>query len=229
MSLARRLVAVAIIEIAFVVATRLVLHYLSWKSIEAEAIRTLLRVLTALAYWWLMKPWILSRKPDFLALVRPTFAIALLLFLSIPVLAGRYELEKHVAVVFALASIPVAVKEEFLFRGIIQNLLMEKLGAAKAIVLASAVFTAWHVGTWNPSLWVFGQIFLASVLLGLVYVRSGSILAVIVIHAVYDALFSFTPLISNPPNENWGFIPLVASVALVMYWAASGKRAALRS
>ena len=34
----------------------------------------------------------------------------------------------------ALTSIPVAVKEEFLFRGIVQNLLLEKLGSVKAIL-----------------------------------------------------------------------------------------------
>lgn len=229
MSLTRRLVIIAIVELIFVVATRLTLHYFSWKSVEAESIRTALRILTAIAYWWLMKPMILSRKPDLPALLSLPFAIGLLLFLSIPVLVGRYELEHHIAVMFALTSVPVAVKEEFLFRGIVQNLLLEKLGAAKAILLTSIVFTVWHVGTWNPSLWVFSQIFLASVLLGLLYIRSGSILLVIVIHAVYDALFSFTPLISVPLNENWGFIPLVGSVALAIYWAYSGKGKTLRS
>ncbi len=229
MSLARRLVIVAIIELVFVVATRLVLHYFSWKSVEAESIRTALRILTAIAYWWLMKPVILSRKPDLPALLKPAPAIGLLLFLSIPVLVGRYELENHVALMFALTSIPVAVKEEFLFRGIVQNLLLEKVGAAKAILLTSIVFTVWHVGTWSPSLWVFSQIFLASVLLGLIYIRSGSILAVIIIHAAYDALFSFTPLIPSPLNENWGFMPLVGAVALVVYWTFSGNGMPLRS
>lgn len=223
MSLASRLVIVAAIELVFVVATRVVLHYLSWQSIEAELIRTALRMVTALAYWWLLKSVILSQKPNLSTLSRPAAEVGLLLFFTVPVLVGQFQPSTNVAVLFALTSIAVAVKEEFLFRGIVQNVLSQRLGAVKAILLTSAVFTVWHVGTLTPTVWVFSQIFLASVLLGLVYVGSGSILAVVVIHAVYDALFSFTPLIPAPLNANWGFIPLLAAVVCVIYWAFSGK------
>jgi len=69
--------------------------------------------------------------------------MGLLLLLSIPVLVGQYELASHVAILFALTNIPVTVKEEFLFRGIVQNLLLEKLGSVNAILLTSAIFTLW--------------------------------------------------------------------------------------
>lgn len=225
MTLARRVAVVVVLEIAYVVATRVVLHYLSWKSIEAEAIRTALRLLTAGAYWYLLKPLILSRTPHVRALAQPAAVGALALFVSIPILVGRYDLESSVAVMFAVTSIPVAIKEEILFRGIIQNLLERKLHVLAAILITSAVFTVWHVGVWSFTLWTFGQIFFASVLLGLIYVRSGSLLAVIVIHAVYDALFSFTPLIASPVHENWGILPLLGSVALIYYWFSSDRNA----
>ena len=125
-------------------------------------------------------------------------------------------------------SVAVAVKEEFLFRGILQNLLARRDRPITSILLTSIVFTVWHVGVWDPTVWTFSQIFFASILLGIIYFRSGSIAAVIVLHAAYDAIFSFTPLISSPLNENWGFAPLLSAVALVIYWAYRAKGQSLR-
>jgi membrane protease YdiL (CAAX protease family) len=220
MSLRSCLVIVAVAELFFVVATRLMLYYYPWSSIEAESIRAILRIATASIYWLLLRPLILSRTPSPLTFRSPILIVGLLLFLLIPVLVGHYKLTTSVAILFAVTSIPVAVKEEFLFRGIIQNLLAEKLGLLKSVLFTSTLFTAWHIGVCEPTVWVFSQILLAGILLGIIYIRSGSILAVVVIHTTYDVLFSFTPLISVPVNENWGFAPLLASVALVSYWAS---------
>jgi len=100
----------------------------------------------------------------------------------------------------------------------------QKLGALKAIVLTSTAFTVWHIGIWDFSPWVFSQIFVASVLLGTIYICGGSMFVVVAIHAAYDALFSFTPLIPQPLPENWGFLPLLASLLVVSYWAWSSGR-----
>ncbi len=86
MKLTHRLIIVAITELVFVVATRVVLHYLPWTSVEAELMRTALRIGTALIYWRLLKPLILSRTANLPAFKGPAVLLALLLFLSIPVL-----------------------------------------------------------------------------------------------------------------------------------------------
>jgi hypothetical protein len=44
-----------------------------------------------------------------------------------------------------------------------------------------------------------------------------------VIHAVYD-FFSFTPLLAAPFSENFGFIPMLLSLALIVYWVSGVKR-----
>lgn len=219
MSLKHCLFIVAVLELSFVVATRVVLHHFPWSSVEAESIRTVLRLATATAYWGLLRSLILSRIPSQAVIRSPLLAMGLLLFLSIPVLVGHYQLPAPVAILFAVASLPVAIKEEFLFRGIIQNLLAQKMGVYKGVLATSVIFTAWHLGVWEFTPWVVAQIFFASILLGLVYVRSGSITFVIAIHAIYDALFSFSPLVSSPLSPNWGFLPLLTAVALVVYWA----------
>jgi membrane protease YdiL (CAAX protease family) len=220
MSLTRRLLLVAAIELVYMAGTRAAIHYFSWKSIEAESIRTALRLGSALAYWWLLKPVILSRKPDLSSLRRPSLLIALLAFLSVPVLIGSDKMGP-LAILFAISAIPVGVKEELLFRGIVQNLLAEKLGAVKAILLTSVVFTVWHVGVWAFQPFVYAQIFLAGIFLGVVYLRSGSLLLVIAIHALFDALYSLSPILPTPINQHWGYVPLAAAVLLAIYWASS--------
>ena len=219
MSTTRRFAIVIVAELLFVVATRLVLHYFPWSSIEAESIRSVLRIATIGIYWWLFRSLILSRTPSLPALWSAPLLFGLLLFLSIPILVGHYQLAPSATLLFAIASVPVAVKEEFLFCGIVQNLLAQKYGSLKAVLSTSVIVTAWHIGVWEPTVWVFSQIFFSSILIGIIYIYSGSIVTVIAIHAIYDALFSFTPLISSPLQETWGFVPLIASVALVAYWA----------
>lgn len=216
--LQRNLLIVLLAEMAFVVATRVTIHYLPWTSFEAEAIRTTLRIATAGLYWWLMKPVILSRQTDAASLQQPLLWLALAVLMVIPVLVGKYDLTQNVALMFAVTSIFVAVKEEFLFRGIMQNLLGRKLGDWRAILITSVIFTLWHVGVWELSAWMLGEIFFASMIIGLVYVRSGSMLLVIAVHAIYDAIYSFTPLMAPPFAENWGFVPMLAALGLVLYW-----------
>jgi membrane protease YdiL (CAAX protease family) len=223
MNLTNRLLLIFIVETIYWVGSRVAIHLFDWTSFEAELIRTALRIATAIIYWQLMKPVILS-KTAVLNNARDTVLITgLLLFLSIPLLVGNSGLQPYNALLFAITSFPVAIKEEFLFRGIVQNLLEKKFGAMYAIVITSSLFTVWHFGVVPNSVWEFSQIFFAGILLGLVYVRTGSILMVIVLHGVYDAIFSVTPLLSSPLDENLGFVPLLAAVGFVYFWACFGK------
>jgi len=228
MNLRHCLVIIAATELFSMGIARLMLNFYEPMSFEVESIRTALRIATALICWWLLRPLILSRTTNPSTFRSPLLIVGLFLFLLIPAVVGHYNLSPPLAIFFAVASVPVAVKEGFLFRGIVQNLLAEKFGFVKSVLFTSTLFTAWHIGVWEPTLWTFSQIFLASILLGVVYVHSGSILAVIVIHAVYDALFSFTPLLSAPLNANWGFVPLLASVSLVSFWALHGAHGLTR-
>lgn len=226
MSLVQRIIVVSLLELAYIVIRRVVLHYHAWPSFEAEAISTAVRLITAGIDWHLFRSLINSRSANQSALRSPWLVLSLFLFLAIPVLVGRYTLSAPVALMFACTSLFVAIKEEFLFRGILQNLLDQKLGSLKAIFLTSIAFTVWHIGVWDFTVWVVGQIFFASVLLGVVYVYGGSIVAVIAIHTVYDAIFSFTPLVPQPLPENWGFLPLLAAMFALTYWARGQKLAA---
>jgi membrane protease YdiL (CAAX protease family) len=225
MSVAHRLYIVFVLEIVYFVGRRVSLHLFPWSSFEAEAIDSAMRLITASVYWYLFRSLIASGTVNQSALRSPLLAVGLLSFMCIPVLVGHYALSPPVAWMFAATSFFVAIKEEFLFRGIVQNLLTQRLGPSKAILSTSVAFTLSHVGVPEFTLWVFSQIFVASVILGTVYIYGGSIFVVVAIHAVYDAIFSFTPLIAQPLPQNLGFLPLLAALLVVLCWARSSKRA----
>lgn len=79
-------------------------------------------------------------------------------------------------------SICAGLGEEVLFRGGLQTLIAQAAPIWLAIVLAAAVFAAIHLAKPIVSL----LILLIGVLFGVAYTWSGSLLAVIIGHAVYD-------------------------------------------
>jgi len=224
MTFTRLLIIIGICELIFLVSTRLVLYYFPWWSVEAESIRTVLRIATAALYWRLFRTLIQSRTSDISALRSPFLITALFLCFLTPILTGYYQLPNSTATLFALTSVAVGIKEEFLFRGIIQNILTSKFGILKSVTLTSTIFTATHIGVVTPTPWIFAEIFLMSILLGFIYIYSGSIAAVIVIHSTYDAILSFTPLLPITNHEIWGFILLLSSVLMVVFWSQDRRK-----
>lgn len=106
---------------------------------------------------------------------------------------------KVVAVFSAVVAAPLV--EELFFRGLLQRLVHRLTGLpVLAIVVASLAFMAIHSPwTTQPS------IFVLSVFLGWVYFRSGSILAPIAMHALFNAIqfalfFTLFPQESVPPT-----------------------------
>ena len=79
-------------------------------------------------------------------------------------------------------SLGAGIGEEALFRGGVQTLAGDYVGAPLAIVIASAIFAAIHFA--KPLVAVL--IFLIGVVFGVVYWQTGSLLAVMVGHALYD-------------------------------------------
>ncbi len=79
-------------------------------------------------------------------------------------------------------SVCAGVSEEALFRAGLQTLLTDYLGPAAAIAISSLVFALIHLA--KPA--VAGIIFAIGVLFGVVYFYTGSLLTVILAHALYD-------------------------------------------
>ena len=81
-----------------------------------------------------------------------------------------------------LVSIGAGVGEEALFRGGVQTLVSDEVGPAGGIVIAAALFAGAHFG--KPL--IMALIFLIGALFGVVYAVTGSLLTVMIAHAVYD-------------------------------------------
>jgi len=87
----------------------------------------------------------------------------------------------------------VPLVEEFLFRGLVQNYLVNRVGSVGAIILTSILFALFHYsalqGATNIELMV--GLFFYSYFIGLFYMREGSLWTPIAMHALFNALTIF--------------------------------------
>jgi len=84
----------------------------------------------------------------------------------------------------------IAVPEELLFRGLIQNLLQRVLPATSALLVAALIFGASHLNNRPTPDWRY--VFLASiagVLYGRAYRSSGGLMAACLVHAAVDTVW----------------------------------------
>ena len=86
--------------------------------------------------------------------------------------------------------------EEALFRGILQESLTNKYGALRGILIASAVFGVVHV---IPQQVV--NAFFVGLILGYIYYKTRSLIPVIVIHCINNAVSSFTWVLNGGKVE----------------------------
>ncbi len=75
------------------------------------------------------------------------------------------------------------VMEETLFRGLIQGSVYERDGAAKSILLSALLFGVFHM---IPQQVI--NAFLVGIILGYIYFRTGSLLTVIILHALNNGI-----------------------------------------
>ena len=196
--------------------TRLVVARFPAFSIDAELIRTVLRLAAVLLYLRVV-PDLFSLKYSGTGLREPALLLSFLLFLSVPLLVSDASFLPPIArAVYALTSIAVALKEEISYRALIQNLLARRWGSFTAIPVASLLFLASHVGV-IPLFWAaYAQVAVAGLLLGIVYARTQNLWLVICLHTVYDAVWSLTPVFSPPFPYSVGILVLIASSLLAM-------------
>lgn len=116
------------------------------------------------------------------------------------------------------------VVEEMIFRGVIFNGFQKNYSPVGAIFFSALLFALFHL---NP--WQLGPTFLLGLLLGFVRLRTGSLLATIVIHALHNGMV-FLSVYYHETYEKMGwlqpgkmqnyvlhFFILAAGVALTFY------------
>lgn len=114
-------------------------------------------------------------------------------FINFPHLPSSINIVE-LLLVFIGIYITIAIPEEFVFRGVIYNLLSKKYGDKVAIILSSIIFGLTH---WNNVSLVIHKIIyvllasLAGIIYCLAYKRSNSIMASALTHTLVDFVWRF--------------------------------------
>ena len=219
---------ILIVEVTFMVLTRVILAQSHGSLLGAELLRTILRIAAVLVYLALIPELINFKTPaNAGASARhPAMLLAITLFMaaSFFVVSNWGTTPSATRWVFALTSIPVGLKEEITFRALIQNLLAKRFGTPIAVAMATALFVLSHVGVIAPGFTSYAQVALPGLFLGVVYARTQNLWLVIVLHAAFDmpTCIPFTLVLEHKP-ETLLFL-LSASLALVWGWTVYSRQ-----
>jgi membrane protease YdiL (CAAX protease family) len=195
------------LELAYMGFTRTWLRDHTVFGIERELWVTACRIATLVAYWLLFHSVIRERVPTSAKLGTPWLLLGLAPMFAVPLLFhGGLPADPGARVVYALTSVVVAAREEILYRGVLLNLMARALSPWRALVLSSSVFVVYHYGAQPLTPSGVVELFSWSCVLGIVYLRQGSLIPVIVIHALYDAAWSLPPFVVL---NDWWRIPLL--------------------
>ncbi len=133
---------------------------------------------------------------EFLVYLFSPFVAVVALDLSMPTVF--FQDISMLPLTFAFMTLVVGVSEEWLFRGFIQRILSEKFTNGVAITIQALLFGLWHI-VWHISpegvdiVGMFAHVifsFIWGVLVGIIFIKTGSLLAPILIHGLWDTVVS---------------------------------------
>jgi membrane protease YdiL (CAAX protease family) len=158
-----------------------------------ESKRRRFRSLTLSPFQW---KWGLGAAIAFVLIIQSSFVLTfrLIEFPSAQFTADYKILDKmplgSAWVILIMSSIVAGICEETGYRGYLQVPLEKKYGSAIAIIISSIIFTLIHLNkTWATP--IVPHIFFASVLLGILAYKSGSLLPGIIGHSILD-IFNYS-------------------------------------
>jgi membrane protease YdiL (CAAX protease family) len=166
--------------------------FLQLSDIEKEMIRTVFRGFSIV--FILLTLWRFKSLPSFSFSLRTSKNVIILIavmfmYLSIIYRPPKLGLSQHLT--FALTTIFVAIREEFVYRYVVQNWLVERLFPKVAmiipIIIGNFVFVLYHLGA--QPLYSFLNIFIMGIFMSYIYHLSGrNIIIAIVCHLVVDLI-----------------------------------------
>jgi membrane protease YdiL (CAAX protease family) len=201
-------------ELAYVAAVRILLRKFTGTEIQLELFWTGIRIVSLVCLAFLFSR-VAQRTPGQLTPISPGMFSSMGVFI-IPVFVGDMGLHGDTRYVFAATSVVVGLREELAYRGLLQTLITRRLGISPALAISNIAFIAYHFGVQPFTLsWVL-QSFILGLIFGYRYHITGSILFISFLHAGYDAIYSFTPILSRPGPDYVGvLICLLVFVALL--------------
>ena len=203
-----------VFELAYLAVARTFTHTYTGDEISKELIWSVIRVVSAGMMFWLWRQ-TRSTNPGATSKITPLSLLACGMFLA-PVLAGNENLGRPLSWIFAATSLVVGLREELAYRAILQTQLRGRFGILPALLVSNVFFVLYHLGAqaFTPlNIW---QMFAAGMIIGLAYEASGSLLLAVALHAIYDAIYCFTPLLGTPLPEIAGSIVLAVTLLALL-------------
>jgi membrane protease YdiL (CAAX protease family) len=112
-----------------------------------------------------------------------------------------------------------AVCEEILFRGVLLPALLTRQGATAAILVSAGLFASLHIAPTSDggvTLYQVPQALLVGIALGVLRVRSGSLLPGLLAHTLYNATtFALVMLADSDPSVGWSVAMLLLGAAVL--------------
>ena len=109
-------------------------------------------------------------------------------------------------------------RQDGIHRTLTINLLQPRVGLLGAVVLSTTPFLVYHYGELPVAPLPIIEVVCMSLLLGIVYAQSGSLLFVIALHSLYDGIWFFGPYVATPLLDVWRPLFLFTGLGLVLMW-----------
>ncbi|MBM3217412.1 MAG: CPBP family intramembrane metalloprotease [Candidatus Rokubacteria bacterium] len=216
-----RVAAAVAVEVGYAVITRAWLRHVGG-PVASEFAVTAVRLMTIPIHWALFRDVVRSRAPRVVPTRHPLFVVGvalLLLAAAVPEQPSPPKWSWQYAVVFVLTSIVIGVREELVYRGILQNLLERRLGWMSAVVVSNATFVIYHYGMFELTPPRVATILLVGGALGLVYSRTGSLGLPMAIHGAYDSVLAVQRIAPRVVSPRFATILQLAALGVLVLWA----------
>jgi membrane protease YdiL (CAAX protease family) len=177
-------------ELVFLAGRTWLLHQ-SYHAIVEELAWTAWRLPFLGLYYWLFRGYLAPRAEQRGMPRHPLLAVSLLLTLAGVGFHDPRVLEYQL--VLAATTPIIGLREELIYRVILQGYLERSMPPLRAILLSNVVFTAYHFGSQPMNAVSVTGIFAAGVILGAVYHRTRNLWLVAALHAGIDVAYAFAP------------------------------------
>ncbi len=195
-------------------------------ALKGELLRTLIRSISLVIYAYIYNG---NRKKQHQAgegnhrSDKKVIFLSIVIMMLFPLLFLRAGFTGALRIIWILSSFIVGFREELFYRGLLQNKISEKYPLLPALISTSIIFTVYHVvyfigGQWIPLI----QVFIWSLFIGIIYIKTGNIVVVSFVHGMYDAIPFITPFQISGIPYFYGLI-FVAISTLMLFPLVKSK------
>ncbi len=178
---------------------------------NGEINRSIIRFISLIIYLYFFKTINKNNSKSHINITNVLFiSLSLVLLMLYPLLFQKSNFSGLLSFIWFASSFIVGFREEIFYRGFVQYNINKSKGIILSIILTSLIFTLYHVIFFIWGQWItLVQIFIWSLVIGIIYYKTKSIVFVSLIHGVYDAIPFVTPFTQIKLPNLYGLLFLV--------------------